>query len=157
MSTLELFKTLQTSDFGRFVGGLDHLFCATLELAHIVGMILVLSSIALVSLRLLGVGLRKQAPALLARATSRFFWVGLGLLVVSGSLIFLPAATSYYPNEFFWNKLILLALALTVHITAYRKIAYAEQVNPLAGRVTAVLSLGLWFSVAFAGRFIGFF
>lgn len=88
MSTLELFKTLQTSDFGRFVGGLDHLFCATLELAHIVGMILVLSSIALVSLRLLGIGLRKQAPALLARATSRFFWVGLGLLVVSGSLIF---------------------------------------------------------------------
>jgi hypothetical protein len=85
------------------------------------------------------------------------FLGGPGLIGGIRQLDFLPAATSYYPNEFFWNKLILLALALTVHVTAYRKIAYTEQVNPLAGRVTAVLSLGLWFSVAFAGRFIGFF
>jgi hypothetical protein len=157
MSTLEAFKTIETSGFGRAVGGLDHLFCAAIELAHIVGMILVLSSIVLVSLRLLGVGLRNQSLTRLYRATSSFIWIGLGLLVVSGLLIFIPAATSYYPNDFFWNKFILLGLALLTHLTIYRKISQTETPNAVAAKLTAVLSLTLWFGVAFAGRFIGFF
>lgn len=157
MNTQESFKALQSSDFGRYIGSLDHLFCAGLELAHIIGMILLLSSIALISLRLLGVGLRNQTLAQLTQATSRFIWVGLGLLVVSGSLIFIPAATSYYPNDFFWNKLLLLGLALLIHLTLFRKVTRAETPHPLIARLTGVLSLTLWFSVAFAGRFIGFF
>lgn len=157
MSTLDVFKALQTSQLGRAIGGLNHLFCAAIELAHIVGMILLLSSVLLVSLRLLGVGLNHQPLIRLYRATTGFIWTGLALLVISGLLIFIPAATSYYPNAFFWNKFVLLGLALLFHLTAYRKILQTPSPNVLAAKATAVLSLSLWFGVAFAGRFIGFF
>jgi hypothetical protein len=157
MSTFELFKIIQTSSMGRAIGGLDHLFCAAIELAHILGMLLVLSSVILVSLRLLGLGLRNQSLNRLYCATSGFIWTGLGLLVISGLLIFIPAATSYYPNEFFWIKFILLGLALLIHLTIFRNISLADMPNSIVSKLTAVLCLSLWFGVAFAGRFIGFF
>ncbi|ATG89814.1 DUF6644 family protein [Methylomonas koyamae] len=157
MSALETFKALQSSEFGRFIGGQNHLFCAGLELAHIVGMILLLASIALVSLRLFGIGLKQQSAAALSKATAGFVRTGLALLVGSGLLIFIPAATSYYPNDFFWYKAVLLALALATHLTAFRWVTRNETPSPLIARTTGAISLSLWLSVAFAGRFIGFF
>ncbi|MDO9213283.1 MAG: hypothetical protein Q8Q54_05160 [Methylococcales bacterium] len=157
MSTLELFKAIQTSDFSRLIGSQNHLFCATAQLFHIAGLILLLASIVLVSIRLLGIGLPNQSLPQLAKATKWLVWTGLGLLTVSGIVIFVPAATNYEPNFFFWSKFILLAAALVVHVTLYRKITTSETPNPLIAKTTAVLSLTLWFSVAFAGRFIGFF
>jgi len=157
MSTLETFKSIQSSDFSRFISGQDHLFGAAVQLVHIVGLILVLSPIVLVSLRLLGIGLRNQSLAQLAQATSWLIWIGLGLLAVSGLLIFIPAATNYAPNTFFWNKFILLGLALLTHVTLYRKVTQSETPNATTAKITGILSLTLWFSVAFAGRFIGFF
>lgn len=155
MSTLELFKSIQTSELSKLMGSQDHLICAAAQLVHIVGLLLVLSSIVLVSLRLLGL-LDKLSLPRLAQATTRLIWSGLGLLAVSGIFIFAPAATNYYPNTFFWAKFILLALAILLHITLYRKITQSETPNPVASKITAVLALTLWFSVAFAGRFIGF-
>lgn len=157
MPTLELFKTLQASSFGRFVGGLDHLFCAAMELTHIAGMILLLSSIILTSLNLLGLGLSQVSPAELQRGTAKLFWSGLLLLVGSGLLIFIPAATSYYPNDFFWAKLVLLGFALLVYLTLYRRAAgMSTSLNRLFSKTTGGLLLSLWLGVAFAGRFIGF-
>ncbi|QSA95490.1 DUF6644 family protein [Methylococcus sp. EFPC2] len=157
MSTLEFFQQVQASPFSKHIGHLNHLFGATLELAHILGMLLVLSPVVLVGLRLLNLGLRRASLPELVRATSKLIWVGLGLLAVSGTLILIPAATSYYPNSFLWYKFILLGLALLVHLTLYRAITRSEYPNRLLAGFTSVLALGLWFGVAFAGRFIGFF
>lgn len=156
MTTLDIFKTLQASGFGRFIGGLDHLFCAVMELAHIAGMILLLASVLLVSLNLFGLGLAGLTPAQLKRSTGPLFWTGLVLLVGSGLLIFIPAATSYYDNDFFWAKFALLPLALLVYLTLYRKAAATAQPNRLLANSAGGLLLSLWLGVAFAGRFIGF-
>lgn len=157
MTTLDLFTAVQASPFSKHIGHLNHLFGATLELAHIAGMLLLLSSVVLVSLRLLGLGLRRTPLPEIARATAKLVWVGLGLLAVSGTLILIPAATSYYPNSFLWYKFILLGLALLVHLTLYRAITRSEYPNRLLAGFTGVFALSLWFGVAFAGRFIGFF
>ncbi|MGZ4958232.1 MAG: DUF6644 family protein [Methylomonas sp.] len=157
MSVLDLFKALQTSHLGRFVGGLDHLFCAVLELGHIAGMILLLASVILTSLNLLGLGLSNVPLTLLQRISSRLFWTGLTLLVASGVLIFIPAATSYYPNDFFWAKCVLLGLALLVYFTLYRWAAASGPRDTWLAKFTGGLALTLWLGVAFAGRFIGFF
>jgi len=156
MSTLELFRALQASNFGRFIGSLDHLVHAGIQLMHITGLLLLLSSIVLVSLRLLGIGLRTVLLTEIADATNRFIWIGLALLVISGVLMLAPSATNYYENDFFWDKLVLLGLALLVHVALFRKVARLEQTPAIAAPL-AVLSLLLWFGVAFAGRFIGFF
>jgi len=156
MSTLELFRALQASNFGRFIGSLDHLVHAGIQLMHITGLLLLLSSIVLVSLRLLGIGLRTVLLTEIADATNRFIWIGLALLVISGVLMLAPSATNYYENDFFWDKLVLLGLALLVHVTLFRKVTRLEHAPAIAAPL-AVLSLLLWFGVAFAGRFIGFF
>ena len=157
MSILELFKAIQISGFSRLIGSQNHFFCATAQLFHIAGLILLLASIVLVSLRIFGIGLPSQSLPQLAKATKWLIWTGLGLLTASGIVIFVPAATNYVPNTFFWSKFILLAIALLVHVTLYRRITASENPNPLIAKTTAVLGLTLWFSVAFAGRFIGFF
>lgn len=157
MSVLELFKALQSSGFGRFIGSLDHLFCAVLELGHIAGMILLLASVLLTSLNLLGLGLRSVPLTEIQRSTRKLFWTGLILLAVSGLLIFIPAATSYYPNDFFWAKFILLGLALLVYFTLYRRVAARDSNQTWLAKATGGLALSLWLGVAFAGRFIGFF
>lgn len=157
MSTVELFTSIQSSPIGDFIGKQNHLLGAVAQLLHIAGLILVLTSILLVSLRLFGIGLRSISAAQLADTTSKLVWTGLALLVVSGLVMFIPAALLYEPNTFFWTKFVLLALALGVHLTLYRKVTHLEAPHVLVASVTAVLALGLWFGVAFFGRFIGFF
>lgn len=157
MSTLELFHSIQSSHLGTVLGAQNHLFGAVAELFHIAGLILVLSSILLVSLRLLGLSLKAHTVPEIFKATTRFFWLGLAFLVVSGLFLFIPAADQYYPNAIFWYKFILLAAALVVHLTLYQWVAKRQNTQPVVAKFTGLLGLGLWLGVAFSGRFIGFF
>ena len=157
MTSLELFALIEHSDIGLFISKQDHMVGAIAQLLHITGLILVLSSVLIVSLRLVGQGPRALSSAQLAATTGKFVWIGLGLLLVSGLVMFVPAALLYHPNTFFRVKFLLLALALVVHVTLYRKVAQSNQVGTALSWTTAVVSLGLWFGIAIMGRFIGFF
>jgi len=157
MTSLELFHTLQSSSISSYIGHQDHLVGAVAQLFHITGLILVLTSILVVSLRLLGLGLVRQTVPQLVKATARFVWVGLALLTLSGIVIFLPAAEHYDPNPIFWFKFKLLAVALVLHVTLYRKVTQTEAAAPVLAKSTAVVALAAWFGIAFAGRFIGFY
>lgn len=156
MSTQAIFNALQTSVLGSQIGKLDPLFGAVAQLFHIIGFLLILTSILVVNLRLLGAGLKSQSVSRLVKATNPLVVYGLGLLVFSGLFIILPSANIYYPNPAFWIKLILLALALLIQFTLYRKVTAIESPSPVLASATAVISLVLWFSVAYAGRAIGF-
>ncbi len=157
MSTLDLFNLIQASAVARYIGSLNHLYCAFMELVHIAGMLLLLTSILLTSLNLLGLGLRNVPVRLLYKTTASLFWWGLSLLVISGLFIFIPAASSYYPNDFFWAKFILIGLGLLTYVTLYRSVINALKPSQWLASVTGVLIVSLWVGVAFAGRFIGFF
>ncbi|HTQ98430.1 MAG TPA: DUF6644 family protein [Candidatus Acidoferrum sp.] len=157
MTALEIFNSLQHSRVGEFISHQDHMLGATAQLMHVAGLVLVLSSVLLVSLRLIGHGPRALTAAQLATATHKLVWTGLGLLLVSGLLMFVPAALLYYPNTFFRVKFVLLALALIVYFTLYRRAARSGQSGTWLSWAAALISLGLWFGVAVMGRFIGFF
>jgi len=157
MTTLEYFKALQSSQFGRYIGSLDHLIHAGIQLMHITGMLLLLTTIVLLSLRAFGLVLRQVPITEIAHATRHLVWVGLTLLIISGFLMLAPSATNYYANDFFWDKLILLGLALVVHIGIFNKATSSNSSSGFVTQLSAVASLVLWFGVAFAGRFIGFF
>ena len=157
MSTLDLFNLIQASAVARYIGSLNQLYCAFMELVHIAGMLQLLTSILLTSLNLLGLGLRNVPVRLLHKTTASLFWWGLSLLVISGLFIFIPAASSYYPNDFFWAKFILISLGLLTYITLYRSVINAIKPSQWLASVTGVLIVSLWVGVAFAWRFIGFF
>ena len=156
MSTLDIFTSIQHSSLSSSISHFDHLVGAVAQLAHITGLILLLSSLVLVNLRLLGFGLTGQPVSKLAAATNKFIWIGLALLVISGLFIFIPAALIYYVNPFFWFKVELLAVAVIVQLTLFRWVTTTENINPIESKAVALVSLALWFGVGASGRIIGF-
>lgn len=156
MSTESLFNELQRSGLSQSISQLDAIAGALAQLFHIAGFLLILTAVLLVNLRLIGLGLSKQPIPKLAKAAKPLVLYGFLLLLLSGLFIFLPSAALYYPNPAFWLKFILLGLALIIQFTLYQKVTSVESPNRILARLTAVLSLTLWFGVAFAGRAIGF-
>ncbi|MES2547163.1 MAG: DUF6644 family protein [Pseudomonadota bacterium] len=156
MSTESLFKQLQDSSLSQTISQLDSIAGAFAQLFHIAGFLLILTAVLLVNLRLVGLGLNRQTIPSLAKATRPLVIYGLVLLLISGLFTFLPSATLYYPNPAFWLKFILLGFALLIQFTLYTKVTSIESPNRILAGLTAILSLILWFGVAFAGRAIGF-
>jgi hypothetical protein len=90
-------------------------------------------------------------------------WAGFGVMVATGSLLFTSnAAKLYINNPSFQIKMLLILLAgvnaLVYHLTVYRRVTAWDTapVTPLGARIAGALSLLLWVSVVFAGRWIGF-
>ncbi|MFP5391250.1 MAG: DUF6644 family protein [Gammaproteobacteria bacterium] len=127
-----------------------------IQLGHVLGLILLLTSLLIVNLRLLGLGLRQQSLAQVTGSTRWALWTGAVLAIGSGSLLFLSAPVHYAGNAAFVPKMCLLAGALFVQATLYRAVTHSDRPSPLLARTTAVLSLTLWFSVGLFGRAIGF-
>lgn len=157
MSTQAFFHYLQHSVVGTELGKLDPLFGAVSQLLHIAGFLLILTSILVVNLRLLGVGLTSRSARHLAQETNKYIVYGFVLLLISGLFILIPSASLYYPNTAFWAKFVLLLLALLIQFTLYRKVTVDDAPSRALSLITATLSLFLWFAVAYAGRAIGFF
>lgn len=126
-----------------------------LECFHILGFAFSVGTAAIVSFRLLGIGMTNQSPAQLWSDT--FWWTLGGLIVVvfSGLLLFSSDPDNYYLNYAFLLKMLFLALAIVFNYTMVRKTASAASL-PRSSKTVAVISLVLWACVAFGGIFIGF-
>lgn len=156
MTTEAFFNELQTNQVSLYISQLNAFAGAIAQLFHILGFLLILTAVLIVNLRLIGLGLRKQPIPYLAKVTNPLILAGLVLVAISGLFILLPSASLYYPNPAFWLKFYLLAAVLVVHFTLTRLVTRKEQPNPVLAISAAILSLTLWFGVAFAGRAIGF-
>ena len=132
---------------------------AWLFILHLSGLTLLLGTTLLLNLRLLGLIFRKQAVAELRRELVWWNLTGLGLMLISGALIFMGGESSYFNGEWFRAKMEILLIALFFHFTAFRAMtkAPADRFAPLWNRLTGVASLLLWFGVAVAGRTIAYF
>jgi hypothetical protein len=127
----------------------------TLECFHIVGFALSIGTIAIVDFSLLGVGMRRQTPAQLAKDTWLWTLGGLVLMLFSGLLLFSSDPDMYYLNWPFLIKMVFFVAAVIFHYTVHRK-AVASDVPPPNAKLVAWVSLGLWAGVIFGGIFIGF-
>ena len=115
-------------------------------------------AVLVVDLRLLGLGLRRQPVAQVARDAERWLLLSLAVLLPTGILQFMCfAATKYYYLTAFWVKMAALSLALVFTFAVRRKVAMADDMreSPIRSKLAAVVSLSLWSSVAIAGRLIG--
>jgi hypothetical protein len=129
-----------------------------IEAFHLVGLGLTAGAVLIVDLRLLGVGLSKQ-PAEQLWASVRPWLIGsVSLMIASGTLLFLSEAIKCYYSFAFWVKMACLLLALLFAFTVRQHIVRTRPPadRALPARLTAIISLGLWFGVAWGGRWIGF-
>lgn len=92
------------------------------------------------------------------RAAHRFVLVGISLSVVTGVLLFAADLETYFGSWIYWTKMGLIALLLLngfMMTRAEGRIGLTPNAADEAGwrrlRTTAILSLALWFTIAFAG------
>jgi hypothetical protein len=155
---ISLFVRLQKSAFAQAIAHTDHLVGAGLQIAHVVGLILVLAGVVLLSLRATGLGLRNQPGDAIARDTGRLIWTGFALAASSGVLMFVASAVRYATNEAFECKLVLLGAAIGLQFLANRRVALiapGEAASWPARAVVTGASL-LWLGAATSGRAIGY-
>ena len=125
---------------------------------HLMGLALLGGAVLVVDLRLLGLGLRRQPVAQIARDAERWLFVSLAVLLPTGGLQFMCfAATKYYYLTAFWVKMAALSLALVFTFAVRRQVIMADETltRPVLNKFVAVVSLSLWSTVAVAGRLIG--
>jgi hypothetical protein len=156
MNTHIVFQAIQNSSLAVTLGQAHLVYGIFAQLFHIAGLVLLLTSILLVNLRLLGVGLIYFSAPELANYTRPFVFTGLIFLLLSGLFMLVPSAALYEPNPAFWLKMKLLGAALIVQYSIYRKVTRTANPSPWVAAITAIVSLVLWFSVGLAGRAIGF-
>lgn len=151
-----IFGALQASGVAQAVAKSNHLVGAGLQIVHVLGLLLLLASVLLISLRAFELVLRRQSLAEVGAQSARLLWVGMALASLSGGLIFLSSAVRYAGNSAFDLKVAFLVAAIILQIITHRSVIVATPPRPLAVKSTAALSLLLWFGVAVAGRAIGY-
>lgn len=156
MSTLDILNAIQSSPLSHALRKSNHLVGAALQVMHVLGVILLLSSLVLISLRVLRIALAEQNLREIGRDASRLMWLGLAFAVISGALMFIASPRLYYYNKAFELKMLLLAAAVLVQIALLRITARTTAPRPVLARTTVVLALLCWFGVGLAGRIIGF-
>lgn len=127
-----------------------------IEVVHILALTVLLGSIVVLSMRLMGAGLKQIPVKKLAETLAPFTNWGLLTMLLSGSLLFGSEALKCYENPPFFFKMATLALALVFHFTVMRPALKAEPGRVRAG-ATAIGALLLWFAVGVGGRAIGFY
>ena len=128
-----------------------------LEAVHLLGLCVLGGALLIVDLRMLGLGLTAHPVARLARYARPWLVASLVLMAATGIPLFLSEAIKAYYNTSFWVKMTTLPVALGFTFAVRERVARAEGLAPgLRCRVIGAVSLALWFTVAAAGRWIGF-
>ncbi len=129
---------------------------ALLEVFHLFGLTLLLGVLAVVNLRLFGVGLK--APHIKDLASDAWPWMigGGAVTVSSGFLLFASEAMKCYASGPFFIKMTLLFFALVFSFVFQKKMTRSDEPSG-ASKFGAVLSMFLWFGVGLSGRAIAFF
>ena len=150
------FQWCEASWLGQLVRESVWLFPA-IEAVHLLGLCLLGGALLVVDLRLMGFGLRNQPVALIARSARPWLIAGVAVLLITGVLLFMSEAVKCFYNPSFRVMITTLPFALLFTFAVRERVASREgSVTSWKSRLIATVSLMLWFTVAMAGRWIGF-
>jgi len=125
---------------------------ASVETAHLLGLLIWFGTILIVDLRLMGLMFESQPASDIAGAVAPFGRVALVSQFITGPMLFLATAVKMLTSLTFIVKLALVAIALTYHFTVHRKAVRASGLE--GNRAAAGVSLALWVGVALAALWI---
>jgi hypothetical protein len=156
-SLLPFFQWCEASAIGEAVRTSTWAF-AVIESFHLLALAVIGGAVLIVDLRLLGLGLRDQRVADVAREAYPWMAGSLIVMLVTGVGLFLSEATKCYYSTPFWVKMTSLLLAVVFAFTVRRRVTLADEgrVRPVWNRLVGLVSLLLWFGVGAGGRWIGF-
>src|SRR5579872_3579369 len=164
MTFLAFCKWIENSPLGAGVRDSVWIF-PVIESIHILAIVLLAFTAAMIDLRLLGAGfLRRRPVAEVASQLTPWMWRAITLLIVTGIALFASeAASKCYESKAFYVKLALIAIAVVNAAISGAAIKHHavqwDQTSsaPPQAKVMALLSLVAWAGVVFAGRGIAYF
>jgi hypothetical protein len=133
-----------------------------IETVHLLGMAALVGTITVLDLRLLGWTMPQRRVSEVVARLLPWTWLGFGVQVVTGALLFSSEAVKIYGNPAFRLKMLFLLLAgiqaLIFQTVVSRKLpAWDDRpASPVMARITGMISILLWIAIVTAGRFIGF-
>jgi len=157
MDLLPWFEWCESTAIGTIIRESLWLF-PVVEAIHLIAFGILGGAVLLVDLRLLGLGLRQQPVASVASGAQPWMVASLLVMIASGTGLFLSEAVKCYYSEPFRIKMIALFLAVIFAFTVRRWVAITDPppLGPLVAKGVALISVALWGTVAWGGRWIGF-
>jgi len=153
---LPFFEWAEASALGDAMRNSIWAFAVT-EAVHLLGLCLLGGAVLVVDLRLLGVGLKRQTIQELLRYARPWLIAAIIVMLATGVLLFATVAVKLYYNTSWWVKISTLPVALLFTFLVRERLVRMDglQTSTLT-RVIGAGSILLWFTVAAAGRWIGF-
>jgi hypothetical protein len=149
---LALSQWLESTPWGIAIRGSSWMF-PIIEWIHLSGLSVGLATSVIVDLRLLGVGKSRPTAAELSDGVLVWNWIGLGVAISGGFLMFSADATTYMSNAGFrWKLGILSPAALLWHVVVQNKASAWAPVEGTSamGKLAGSIELLLWLSIVTA-------
>jgi hypothetical protein len=161
MSIESIAKWLEESSLGTAIAEGAWTF-PIIESLHVLAISLVVGSIVIVDLRLLDRTWRSRAVSELTLDVLPWTWASFAVAAITGSLLFVSAATKYIVDTPFQLKMCLIALA-GLNMAIFQFFTYRsvhewdrDRATPRGARIAGGLSISFWIGVIACGRWIGF-
>jgi hypothetical protein len=161
-------------DISGFLAGLQNLgvsqyiqFSAwafpVIESLHVVAVAVLFGTILVVDLRLLGTASVSRRISEISRDCLHLTWAAFLLALITGGLMFVSNAQTYWDNDWFRWKIVFIGLAglnmMLFEFFTTRSMQVWDDGTvsvPAAGKLAGLLSITFWVGVIVCGRMIGF-
>jgi hypothetical protein len=153
MSLYDTAQNIEASALGQTIRESTWLFPA-IESAHLLALALLGGSVLIVSLSILGWGLKVPA-AEIYKSGHRYLNGAVIALIATGVLLGVSEPVKLYGRQAFWVKMISLAIALLITYFAFNPLI-KRGASGFGVRCVAIVTIAAWLTVAMAGRWIGF-
>jgi hypothetical protein len=153
--TLAFCRWCNGSFFGHTIRDSAWLF-PFVEVFHLLALGLLGGILILVNTSLLGLRVGNTSTAELARELRPWMLGSIGVMLLSGFLLFSTEAVKMYGNWAFQLKMLFLVLAIAFTLTLHRKVLEAPRSGAGVRWLAATVSLLLWLGVGLGGRALGY-
>jgi hypothetical protein len=147
---------LQNRPFALAIAGSEWAY-PFVQATHFTGLSLWVGTNVALDLSLLGVGKKSSTPLQLSDALFTWNWIGFGIAITGGFLLFSISAETYLTNIAFLTKVgLLIPLGLVLHIVILRKAPMWERAPkaPSMAKIAGFTEMLLWFCVVTAAVLI---
>lgn len=155
MTLLDVFQRLEEMWIGEAIRTSYWLF-PFIEAIHLVGLALLGGTVLVVDLRLLGLTLRSRSANQVLLNARPYFVLALLTMFATGIPLALSEMIKLYYNFSWWVKISTLGIAILFTFFVRNPIVLRENASSVTLAFVGLVSMVLWFTVAGAGRWIGF-
>jgi uncharacterized protein DUF6644 len=134
----------------------------TVQTVHILSVAAVVTSILLINLRFIGLRDRAQPLSLVMARHLPVVWLGLPILLATGSVLIIAEPSRSLQNPVFILKMVLLVAAAGITLACQIPMRRDGQFwdrslsRRRLGGLIACLSMPIWVAIVFAGRWIAY-